>query len=145
MAADAISHQRLFCVAKKFPPVSRPEGEGTLYQIFVLQNSVSSMIILEFYLAYKNQKTSETQASLNIRGFFDNAGDRDRTGTGIATHGILSPGRLPVPPRRHNLADLSQWMVVDSNHRSKLQQIYSLSPLATRETIHSRVISSDRN
>jgi hypothetical protein len=28
------------------------------------------------------------------------AGDRNRTGTGITTHGILSPGRLPVPPRR---------------------------------------------
>ena len=27
-------------------------------------------------------------------------------------------------------------MAVDSNHRSKLQQIYSLSPLATREAIH---------
>ena len=26
--------------------------------------------------------------------------------------------------------------MVDSNHRSKLQQIYSLSPLATRETTH---------
>ena len=25
---------------------------------------------------------------------------------------------------------------MDSNHRSKLQQIYSLSPLATRETTH---------
>ena len=32
---------------------------------------------------------------------FFGAGDRDRTGTGIATHGILSPGRLPVPPHRH--------------------------------------------
>ena len=30
------------------------------------------------------------------------AEDRDRTGTGIATHGILSPGRLPVPPLRQN-------------------------------------------
>ena len=29
-----------------------------------------------------------------------------------------------------------QWAEVDSNHRSKLQQIYSLSPLATRESIH---------
>ena len=29
-----------------------------------------------------------------------------------------------------------QWMEVDSNHRSNLQQIYSLSPLATREPIH---------
>ena len=28
------------------------------------------------------------------------------------------------------------WAEVDSNHRSKLQQIYSLSPLATRESIH---------
>ena len=27
-------------------------------------------------------------------------------------------------------------MAVDSNHRSKLQQIYSLSPLATRESAH---------
>ena len=27
--------------------------------------------------------------------------DRNRTGTGITTHGILSPGRLPVPPLRH--------------------------------------------
>lgn len=32
-------------------------------------------------------------------GFFG-AGDRDRTGTGVATHGILSPGRLPIPPHR---------------------------------------------
>ena len=28
------------------------------------------------------------------------AADRNRTGTGITTHGILSPGRLPVPPLR---------------------------------------------
>ena len=35
-----------------------------------------------------------------LRGFF-HAADRNRTGTGIATHGILSPGRLPVPPLRH--------------------------------------------
>ncbi len=32
---------------------------------------------------------------------FTSAADRDRTGTGITTHGILSPGRLPVPPLRH--------------------------------------------
>ena len=32
---------------------------------------------------------------------FTNAADRNRTGTGITTHGILSPGRLPVPPLRH--------------------------------------------
>ena len=31
------------------------------------------------------------------------ARDRDRTGTGITTHGILSPGRLPVPPLEQNI------------------------------------------
>ncbi len=30
----------------------------------------------------------------------DGAGDRDRTGTILTYHGILSPGRLPVPPHR---------------------------------------------
>ena len=31
---------------------------------------------------------------------------------------------------------IGKWVVVDSNHRSNLQQIYSLSPLATRESTH---------
>ena len=34
------------------------------------------------------------------------------------------------------LKNLRQWTEVDSNHRSNLQQIYSLSPLATRESVH---------
>ena len=39
----------------------------------------------------------------------------------------------------------SEWMEVDSNHRSNLQQIYSLSPLATRESIHLlKFISSNK-
>ena len=29
------------------------------------------------------------------------AGSRDRTGTRNKSHGILSPGRLPIPPFRH--------------------------------------------
>ena len=32
----------------------------------------------------------------------DGAGNRDRTGTILSYHGILSPGRLPVPPHRQN-------------------------------------------
>ena len=28
------------------------------------------------------------------------AGDRGRTGTILSYHGILSPGRLPIPPHR---------------------------------------------
>ena len=39
------------------------------------------------------------------------AGDRDRTGTSIATRGILSPVRLPVPPHRQN----EEWTLGDSN------------------------------
>ena len=60
--------------------------------------------------------------------------------------GILSPLRLPIPPHQrdavtlritlHMLTVMCKWMEVDSNHRSNLQQIYSLSPLATRESIH---------
>lgn len=43
--------------------------------------------------------------ALHLQGFeapYNNAADRNRTGTGITTHGILSPGRLPVPPLRQN-------------------------------------------
>ncbi len=38
-------------------------------------------------------------AILNFRRI--GAGDRDRTGTRLSSHRILSPMRLPVPPRRH--------------------------------------------
>ena len=48
-----------------------------------------------------------------------NAGDRNRTGTGIATHRILSPGRLPVPPRRH------LYYVKDNVQQKILYQIFS--------------------
>lgn len=80
--------------------------------------------------------------ALYLQGFeapHKTAADRNRTGTGITTHGILSPGRLPVPPLRQKISDRRtypiKWTVVDSNHRSNLQQIYSLSPLATREIV----------
>ena len=45
----------------------------------------------------KNSKPSESE---NLKPL-SRAADRNRTGTGITTHGILSPGRLPVPPLRH--------------------------------------------
>ena len=37
---------------------------------------------------------------------------------------------------------LKEWAEVDSNHRSNLQQIYSLSPLATRESTHMKNMTS---
>ena len=64
--------------------------------------------ILPFCSGTEKQKTTEI---LDFTGFSvvflymhiaKNAADRNRTGTGITTHGILSPGRLPVPPLRHN-------------------------------------------
>ena len=69
---------------------------------------------------------------------------------------ILSPVRLPVPPRRQRKKPVvpvtsytwcysSEWAEVDSNHRSNLQQIYSLSPLATRESTHSSRITAPDN
>ena len=41
------------------------------------------------------------------------AGDRDRTGTGLAAHGILSPRRLPIPPLRR------WWTIVESIQEAK--------------------------
>ena len=40
--------------------------------------------------------------------------------------------------KRPTMSVLKEWAEVDSNHRSNLQQIYSLSPLATRESAHFR-------
>ena len=45
----------------------------------------------------KNKRNAVNSTFLSL---FTNAADRNRTGTGITTHGILSPGRLPVPPLR---------------------------------------------
>ena len=52
---------------------------------------------------FKNNKTSlyKTETLYQEIIKMKNAADRNRTGTGITTHRILSPGRLPVPPLRH--------------------------------------------
>ncbi len=49
-----------------------------------------------YILTYK-----KNLAYTNMPSSFSSAAGRGRTGTGITTHGILSPGRLPIPPRRH--------------------------------------------
>ena len=38
---------------------------------------------------------------------------------------------------------MPEWVEVDSNHRSMKQQIYSLSPLATRESTHMSGVCPD--
>ena len=48
------------------------------------------------FKTYKQKKRNAVK--LTFLPFYNHAADRNRTGTGITTHGILSPGRLPVPP-----------------------------------------------
>ena len=43
----------------------------------------------------------QTALPRDIRFNRRNAGHRARTGTILSYHGILSPGRLPIPPLRH--------------------------------------------
>ena len=65
----------------------------------------------------------------------------------------MSPTSYRVALPRDNKKLLYQtvkeeWVEVDSNHRSNLQQIYSLSPLATRESTHifyKRIKADGRN
>ena len=59
-------------------------------------------------LLQKSGKQSTSAKNKNglkpkVLSHFYGADDRGRTGTGIASHGILSPGRLPVPPHRQML------------------------------------------
>ena len=49
----------------------------------------------------KSKKNRRNAVKSTFLPLLNNAADRNRTGTGITTHGILSPGRLPVPPLRH--------------------------------------------
>ena len=59
----------------------------------------------------KNEKKKNSNLSITVF----NAADRNRTGTGITTHGILSPGRLPVPPLRHSNINITEWDLQGSN------------------------------
>ena len=60
----------------------------------------------------KNQHAKKTAQSIAFSRFF-NADDRGRTGTGISSHGILSPGRLPVPPHRQiSLLNLTTKVII---------------------------------
>ena len=54
------------------------------------------------------------------------AGDRSRTGTILSYHGILSPGRLPIPPHRH-----SWTTVMDSRIGSQKLLYHNYYPLST--------------
>ena len=57
--------------------------------------------------------TSYQAALLRDIEFFPlGAGDRGRTGTILSYHGILSPGRLPVPPHRRSSMAFSRTCIL---------------------------------
>ena len=82
-------------------------------------------------------------------------GSTVRCGCGQARIQQLSPGQLHLhgfesffsattkKPLSVRIAVFSWWGRTDSNHRSETQQIYSLSPLATRELPHIQFLFSD--
>ncbi len=59
------------------------------------------------------------------------------SGPGLFESASVSPGNKDKNKSdTHYQVSLCWWELVDSNHRSIKQQIYSLSPLATRESSH---------
>ena len=67
----------------------------------------------------------------------------DAAGTKIQYEMSLIKTRNPnsFPIRKKVRISFVWWGKVDSNHRSYKQQIYSLSPLATREFPHMKLMS----
>ena len=67
------------------------------------QHTEWSLYLRVVQLCTTFQRKRKMLQSLCLQGVeapYTTAADRNRTGTGITTHGILSPGRLPVPPLR---------------------------------------------
>ena len=103
----------------------------------------SAILAERFYITENEVSCYIKKRALPKQSSHLNAADRNRTGTKFNPRRILSPVRLPVPPLRHPIwypvlgisILVLKWMEVDSNHRSVSQQIYSLPPLATRESI----------
>ena len=63
---------------------------------------------------------------------------KSRASASSATPAVLSDTERGLP-------SFQEWAEVDSNHRSNLQQIYSLSPLATRESAHNVLTKHNNN
>ena len=63
--------------------------------------TVSAKQTCKFIIAISTKKSNDTDITpYRCSHVIHYAADRNRTGTGITTHRILSPGRLPVPPLR---------------------------------------------
>ena len=78
------------------PQLRNQRKKGTLLGAFALVAEVG----FEPHDLRVMSPTSYQAALLRDILSLGGAGDRDRTGTILTYHGILSPGRLPVPPHR---------------------------------------------
>ena len=71
-----------------------------------------------------------------------------RRGTQSSGPGLFESASVSPENKDKNKSDthyqvsLCWWELVDSNHRSIKQQIYSLSPLATRESSHIQFVAA---
>ena len=74
-------------------------GIGVLKIASLSFKKAATPAALSFLINMQHGLSHNTKKAPKI-GAFKSAADRNRTGTGITTHGILSPGRLPVPPLR---------------------------------------------
>ena len=77
-------------------------GIGVLKIASLSFKKAATPAALSFLINMQHGLSHNTKKAPKI-GAFKSAADRNRTGTGITTHGILSPGRLPVPPLRQEV------------------------------------------
>ena len=102
--------------------------------------------ILVFIITAQNHTQNKKRLGLTYPSHFLSAADRGRTGTGISSHGILSPGRLPIPPQRHIcnrhyyiiICIICQWYRRIFLHLYHRDYFFSVDILTTRSYILSR-------
>ena len=90
--------------------------------IFSLRESYIAALRQLYYIRLQNCPKGNITCEANI--------------TGVANITRHEANITEKNGNRITITVLFWWGMVDSNHRRHSQQIYSLSPLATRETIH---------
>ena len=110
---------------------STPRGAHLIFLLYRNSNGISYTDSDVFF-------PDTVKRALRLLSALFNAGDRNRTGTVSLQQDFKScaSASSATPAFCTDHVVNTEWMEVDSNHRSNLQQIYSLSPLATRESIH---------
>ena len=85
------------------------------------------------------QKNKRNAVNSTFLPFLTNAADRNRTGTGITTHGILSPGRLKLWKYEADLYETYLSEVELSDRRmKKLEQVSVQELQEIREAMYKK-------